>query len=1053
MRKFALLLTCLFLCSMHVVFAQSRTVTGTVTDVDDGNSLPGVSVVVKGTSMGTVTDIDGKFSLTVPSDAKVLRFSFVGYSTKEVEITAAANYKVILQKSDISVDEVVVTAFGISKAKKALGYATTDVSSSEILQKSETDMLRALDGKIAGVEIRSSGGAPGSAARITIRGNTSFSGDNQPLFVVDGIPYSNEFLSTTSMSTGGGAYGSGLSTLDPNEIETTTVLKGAAAAALYGSRAKNGVILITTKSGSASAKKFSVSVNSSVNFETIASLPEYQNIYGNGAEFNYSNANGSWGPRYDSRDSIPTWPGYAAAFGWGSQIPYEPQPDNVKNLFQTGVSFDNSLNISGSGDNSTFNITASDSRNEGYIPYSEFNRSNLSVGGTVKLWERLTAGATLNYASTNQVGGLFGNNQSSDGYGASSFARALYLGRGWIMDPFENPVTGAPMQPNGAQFDNPLWSWKHNKIITDMERIAGNINFKFDITKGLNIMYKFGFNKFNQDRSEIIDIGSRAVEFGGKGGITIDGYKAMELESQLFLNFDKELGSGFNVSGLVGLNHNQRETNRQGYRGYTFISEGIFDIDNTEDVITYGGDYTKKRLMGLLGEVTASYNNYAFLTIRGRNDWSSTLPVNNNSYFYPAVDASFIFTDAFGIESKILSYGKVRASWGKVGMDADPYKIRDIYFIGTPFMGQAFMYTPDEAFDPKLNPEFKEDFEIGAELNFFDNRLNFDIALYKSVSTDQIYPIIIPASSGYSELYTNVGQLDNNGLELAINAKPVMRKNFSWDMRLTFTKNTNTVVSINGVDSLAYISQLFGDPASALIVGQPYGVFYGSKSARDSEGNLLIDPSSGLMIEAAEQGIVGDPNPKFIAGLNNSFKIYGVTISFLFDLKYGGDLYSNTITTLLGRGVTRDTEDREKTMVIPGVYGNSVTLEPILDGNGQKIENTTQISFNDQYFSSGLSSFAINSYAEWNIFDATTLRLREVSIGYDLPSKLVKKTPLSEIGISISARNLWYFTPFLPKYTNVDPEVSTYGATNVLGVEYDGAPSTRRIGFNIKLVF
>jgi TonB-linked SusC/RagA family outer membrane protein len=1053
MRKFALLLTCLLVCGMHVVFAQSRTLTGTVTDADDGSALPGVSVVVKGTSIGTVTDIDGKFSLNVPGDATFLRFSFVGMATKEVEITSATNYEVALEQAGLAVDEVVVTAFGISKAKKALGYASTEVSSEEMLQKSEPDMLRALDGKIAGVEVRSTGGAPGSATRVTIRGNTSFTGDNQPLFVVDGIPYSNEFIETTNMSTSGGAYGSGIGTLDPNDIATTTVLKGAAAAALYGSRAKNGVILITTKSGSAKAKKFSVTVNSSVNFETIASLPEYQNTYGNGSEFNYSNSNGSWGPRFDALDSIPTWqPVYSELMGWGDMIPYEAQPNNVADLFETGVSFDNSLNVSGGNETSSFNMTVSDSRNDGYIPYSEFSRSSISVGGSVTLWEKLTAGASLAYSSTNQVGGLFGNNQASDGYGASSFARSLWLGRTWIMNPYED-LEGKPVQPNGSQFDNPLWSWKHNQVITGMDRVAGNVNLKFDFTSWLNLTYRFGFNTFTQNRQEIVDIGSRANEFGGLGGITEDNYQRVELESQLFLNFDKDLTSDFNLSGLVGLNHNQRVVDRQAYRGSTFVVEGIYDIDNCEDVIAWGGDYEMRRLMGVLGEATLSYKNYVFLTLRGRNDWSSTLPKTKNSYFYPAVDASFIFTEAFGIESDLLSYGKLRASWGKVGMDADPYMVYDTYRLGgTPFMGQSYMYTPYISYDPELNPEYKQDIEIGAELNFFNNRLNFDIAWYNSISTDMIYPVYVPASSGYTQSYTNVGELLNRGIELAVNAKPVDTKNFDWDTRITFTQNRSEVVDINGVDSLVYVSQLFGDPASALIVGQPYGVLYGSMTARDDEGNLLIDPATGLMIEATEQGVVGDPNPDFMAGWSNTFKAYGFTVSFLIDLKYGGDLYSNSIVSLLGRGVTKDTEDREKTVVIP-VYGDANTVKPILDENGNTIPNTTQISFNDQYFSSGFSSFAINSFAEWQVYDATTLRLREISLGYDIPSGLLKKTPFSLINLSVTARNLWYWVPNIPKYTNFDPEVSTYGASNVLGVEYSAAPSTRRIGFNIKLVF
>ena len=1050
MKKVALLLA-IFAIGLQAVLAQTKEITGTVTSADDGGSIPGVSVSVKGTTLGTITDLDGKYVIKVPQDAKTLVFSFVGMQAKEAAITGNT-INVEMEADVVGLSEVVVTAFGISREKKALGYASTEVSSDELLQKSETDMLRAIDGKIAGVEIRSSGGAPGSAARITIRGNTSFSGDNQPLIVVDGIPYSNDFVSTTSMSTSGGAYGNGLGTLDPNDIESTTILKGAAAAALYGSRAKNGVVLIKTKSGSTKAKAFSITINSSVNIEKIASLPDYQNTYGNGSEFNYSNSNGSWGPAFASLDSIATWPGYSAAFGWGSKIPYEAQPNNVKDLFDTGVSYDNSVNISGGTEQSSFNLTLSDSRNDGYIPYSEFNRSSVSIGGSTKMWDKLTTSGTLSYSQTDQTGSIFGNNQSTDGYAASSFARALWLGRTWIMDPYENPVTGAPMQPNGDQFDNPLWSWKHNQILTDMKRIVGNVSFVYDVNDWFNISYRFGFNNFRQDRSERVDIGSRATEFGKKGGITEDNYEKMEIESQLFLNFDRKINEDFKVSGLVGLNHNQRKTDRQAYRGYTFVVPGIYDIDNTEDVITYGGDFTKRRLMGLLGEATVSYKDYAFLTVRGRNDWSSTLPEGNNSYFYPAFDGALIFTDALNIESDVLSFGKIRASWGKVGMDADPYMVYDTYSIGTPFMGQSFLYTPDVAYDPNLGPEYKEDIEVGTELNFFKDRIHLDLAVYKSLATDQIYPVFIPASSGYTQTYTNVGELENKGIEIALDTKNIDSKDFKWSTKITYTANKNKVNDINGVDSLVYVSQLFGDPASALIVGKPYGVFYGSQAARDDNGNLLIDPSSGLIIEAEEQGVVGDPNPEFMLGVSNSFKYKGFTLSCLVDLKYGGDIYSNSIVSLLGRGVTKDTEDRERTMVIPGVYGNSTTIEPILDGNNT-IPNTTQVSYNDLFFSSGFSSFAINSYSEFQVYDATTFRLREISLGYDLPKQILKKTPFSSVNFSISGRNLWYWTPIIPKYLIFDPDVSTYGASNVLGVEYSGAPSTRRYGFNVRIVF
>ncbi len=1054
MKKIAFFLSILLFMGTLVANAQTKAITGTVTSSEDGLPIPGVSVSVKGTTLGTVTNIDGEYSLQVPADAQNLVFSFVGMTTQEIGIANQTEINVVMQPQTIGVEEVVVTAFGISREKKALGYASSEVTSDQLVQKSEPDVLRAMDGKVAGVEIRSTGGAPGSAARITIRGNTSFSGDNQPLFVVDGIPYSNDFVSTTDMSTSGGAYGSGLGTLDPNDIESTTILKGAAAAALYGSRAKNGVVLITTKSGSSRPKGFSVSVSSSVNIEEISSFPDYQNKYGNGSEFNYSNSNGSWGPAFDTRDSIPTWNSvYADVIGWGDQIPYVAQPNNVKDLFDTGVSFENSLNVSGGTEASTYNLTVSDSRNDSYIPHSDFNRSSISVGGSTKLGDKFTALGTLSYSQTEQNGSIFGNNQASNGYGASSFARSLWLGRTWIMRPYTNPLTGGPLQPNGDQFDNPLWSWEHNQIITDMKRVNGSVKLDYDFTDWLNISYRFGFNTFIQNRSETVDIGSRATEFGKKGGITEDGYQKTEIESQLFLNFNKKINDDFKVTGLLGINHNQRKTDRQAYRGYTFIVPDIFDIDNTEDVITMGGDYTLRRLFGVLGEATFSYRDYAFLTVRGRNDWSSTLPVGNNSYFYPAVDGSFIFTDALNMESDILSYGKIRASWGKVGLDADPYMVRDVYALGTPFMGQSYLYTPDVAFDPNLGPEYKEDYEVGAELNFFKDRIKTDVALYRSLSTDQIYPVFVPASSGYTQTYTNVGELENKGIEVAVNAKVVDGNNFEWDTRITYSANKNIVNSINGVDSLVYVSQLFGDPASALIVGESYGVFYGSRAARDDEGNFLIDPSTGFIIEAQDQGIVGDPNPDFMLGFSNSLSFKGLTLSFLLDLKYGGDLYSNSIVSMLGRGVTQDTEDRERTMVIPGVYGDATTIKPILDGSGSTIPNTTEISYNDQYFTSGFSTFAINSYSEFQVYDATTFRLREISLGYDIPRNLLRKTPINAINISATARNLWYFTPNIPKHTNFDPEVSTYGASNVLGVEYSGAPSTRRYGFNIKIVF
>jgi len=1056
MKKIALFFSILLFMGTLAVTAQTRVITGKVTAAEDGAPIPGVSISVQGTTLGTVSDIDGNYTLQVPQSAQNLVFSFVGMATQEIPIAGQTTINVVMESQAIGVDEVVVTAFGISRARKALGYSATEVSSDEVLQKSEPDLLRSLDGKVAGIEIRSTGGAPGSATRMTIRGNTSFTGDNQPLFVVDGIPYSNEQFETTDFVTSGGAYGSGLATLDPNDIASTSVLKGAAAAALYGSRAKNGVVLITTKSGSAKAKDVTVTVNSSASVEQISSLPEYQNTYGAGANFEYSNANGSWGPRFDSLDSIPTWPGYAAAFGWGDKIPFVPQPNNVSDLFNNGLVLENSVNVQGGRENTSYSVTVSDLRNDGYIPHSLFNRSSISVGGNARLFDALTVTASTSYSTSRQEGAIYGNNQSSEGYGASSFARALYPGRNWILDPYTNPANGFPMQPNGDQFDNPYWSWENNKSITDMDRVVGNVALDLKITDWMSATYRIGMNAFFQRRDEIIEVGSRATEFGKKGGITLDDVDMVEFDTQFFLNFNKDITDKIGFSGLLGYNTNERESDRQLFRGYQFVNRGIHDIDNTNSVIPLGGSYSKRRLIGAVGEATFDYDNYLFLTLRGRNDWSSTLPKGDNSYFYPAVDAAFIFTDLLNIDNNILSYGKLRASWGKVGMDADPYVVNPSYLLRTgnfPFLGNPAMYTPNTVYDVNLKPEYKEDIEIGAELNFLDNRLNFDVALYKSVSTDMIYPVFVAPSSGYSQNYTNVGQMDNRGIELAVDLHPVRTQDFNWNAKVTYTKNINEVVDINGVDSLAYIDQLFGDPAAAIIVGQPYGVFYGNVSARDNEGNVLIDPSTGLMIDALEQEVYGDPNPDYIMGISNMFSYKGLSLSFLIDYKKGGDIFSETVVTLLGRGVTKDTEDREKTVILPGVYGDANTKQPILDGNGNKMPNMTQVSVNDLYFSSGFSSYAINAFGEWNVYDATTLRLREITLGYDIPKKFLGSLPVKGAYLGVSGRNLWYWAMNVPEYTNFDPEVSTNGATNVLGVEYSGAPSTRRFGFNLKVIF
>jgi len=666
MRKLSFMLAFLLFIGMHVVSAQTS-ISGTVLD-DKGDPVPGANVRAKGYSdVGTITDLNGQYTLDVPAEATTLVYSFVGMTTKEVEIAGQTVINVTFESGDIGLEEVVVTALGINRSEKSLGYATTSIDGEDAIQKTEPDMLRSLQGKIPGVNISASAGDPGGATRITIRGNSSFLGNNQPLFVVDGIPYSNTQYTTTSQSSSGGNYGTGISTLDPNDIESVTVLKGAAASTLYGSRAANGVILIKTKSGSSkvSQKGLEIEYRTALNWEQISNLPEYQNTYGNGTNFNFVPANGSWGARFDSRDSIPLWNDYANAFPeMGDSIPWQAYPDNVKDLFDIGFMQEHSVSLRGGSEKSSLNATASWLDQSGYIPNSSFGRSNMSIGGTHELENGLIVSGNLSYSKTKQIGGVFGNNQSTADGVASSFARTLWLGRAWDMNlPYENPVTGGPLFMVGSQADNPLWSWKHNQVTSDMDRTVGNISLTYPINDWLSVSYQIGVNTLVLRRKQITDIGSRA--YNGVGAIITDNVWSQEIESNFIITAERNLTDDLNLKVVAGHNVNQSTTDRQAYRGRTIISPGIYDVDNTATVTPFGGDYSQRRLWAMFADVSLGYKNFLYLNLTGRNDRSSTLPESNNSYWYYSASSSFVITDAFDIGGDILDFAKIRASYAR----------------------------------------------------------------------------------------------------------------------------------------------------------------------------------------------------------------------------------------------------------------------------------------------------------------------------------------------------------------------------------------------------
>ncbi|MGE6353813.1 SusC/RagA family TonB-linked outer membrane protein [Flavobacterium sp. NPDC079362] len=1051
--KFNEFLVLVLVLVAQVTFAQERVVSGTVSD-NSGMPLPGVSVLVKGTKTGTQTDFDGKFSIKA-SSTQVLVFSYIGMKTQEIQASTAKLNVKLLDSGAQELDAVVVTtAFGIKRNPKKLGYSVSTIKAEEITQNSEPDLSRALAGKVAGVNINTSTGVAGAANQITIRGVNSLTGETDPLIIVDGIAYSNVSVTSTSQITGGGGYESALSSLDPNDIANISVLKSTAAAALYGSRAMNGVIVVTTKSGSSKtsrAEKLSVNVGIGTYFETIANLPDYQNSYGAGSNFEYSNANGSWGPRFGTIQTIPTWPTLLAAFPdqFGATVPYVAKPNNVKDLFRTGTVLDKTIGFNYAGPDGTFNATVSDLRQDGYIPYNTYDRTSMSAGGNFKLSKKFTVGANLSYSKTKQVGAFFGENQF-DG-ASSSFARTLFLARNWDLNlPYVNPVTGASVTPNGTQFDHPLWSWQHDQIITNTERIVTGINLNYAFNDNISASYRAGLNKYSLNRIQIRDLNSRANN--GLGDLLSDNYTNQDIESTFLLNFNYNLNDDFNLVAILGNNVLQNEYTQIQNEGKEFIVPDIFTFHNVKNISNLIDQRAIKRNVGVFADVTLSYKDYLFLNATARNDWSSSLPKANNSYFYPSVSASAIITEAFNIKNDVLTFAKLRASFAKVGRDVPAEFLKISFFQEQPYNGNPRIGNNTFLGDQNVKPEFSEEFEVGTDLEFFNKRVIVDLSLYNKKTKDLITPANTPASSGFTEFNTNAGSIRNKGIELGLTIVPVKTNNFKWTLLTQFTKNENEVLSLNaGQERL----QLDPNSIAHAIPGQPFGVFYGTRFARDANGNYLINKPNGAVIIDPSPGIIGDPNAKFKLSFANTFIYKAWSLRTQFDWKQGGDISSSTIQQLLGRGVTRDTEDREKTFIIPGYYGNNADGTPILDASGNQIPNSTQISMFEMYFSpSGAgSTFAINGVNEASVYDGTTFRLREVNLTYDVPSKILEKTPFGKISFSLLGSNLWYYAPNVPKYTNFDPETTSYGKSTLQGIETSAAPTAKRWGFKINLTF
>lgn len=1084
MQKLLLLICMCLAIAWSDAQAQMRTVSGKVTATEDGSPLPGVNVVIKGTTTGTVTDGTGNYTIEAPGSGGVLVFSFIGLGTQEVDIGDRTRIDLQMSQDVTELGEVLVTSVGIERDKKALGYSVESVSGSKVQQVSEPDPLRALSGKVPGVNIVASSGAPGSSTRITIRGNSSLLNNNQPLFVVDGVPYNNDYVTTegTNLNTGGltagGAFSSRISDLDPNDIKSITVLKGANAAALYGSRAANGVVVITTKSGSATASKKGLEVAYAGTFaiEKIGNLPNFQNTYGTGTNFAYAQANGSWGAPfigtrpYANLDSIAHW--YAGRPGMGEydglKVPYRAYPDNVKNFFETGQVFENSLSLTGGNEKSAISVTLSQLKQQGFVPETEFLRHNISIGGKTNLANGLVVGGSLAYTKSSQSGVLSGAPSATSG-DPSAFARTLYFGRNWDVQGqvSQNPVdNGSEFFVGRDQVNNPYWSVINSGIRSKVDRYVGTFNVGYDFKEWLNLTYRIGINGYSQSTYEFQRPNGAGQPLGS---LTLVDVFSDEINSDLLLTFNNDLSENISLRALAGWNVNQRTNRTRSVDGVGYVIFDIDDLTNVNDVTPNpNSGYSRRRLQGVFGEVAFGYKDYAFLTLSGRNDWSSTLPRANRSFFYPAVNASVILNEALNISNDFVNTLKLRGGWASVGNDTNPYLLSTVFLVndfdattgnaaGRPFSANGGSTIPTAGqsailADPNLKPEITTEVEGGVDVRLWNDRLGFSFTYYNKESKDQIAQISLPEETGFQAQLTNFGTVTNKGIEVGMDITPLQLPNgLAWTITGAFTRNRNEVKELrNGVEEIQFGSGFGGSVVAVHRPGEPFAVLLGTADARDDEGNFLIDPSNGSLIRSLDPQIIGDPNPDFILGITNTVTFKGLTISALWDLRKGGDLFSTSVNQILGRGVLAYQADREGNAIINGVYANPETFEPYLDDNGNKIPNQTMIEVNSLYFG---ESFAVNAADEWSVFDATTYRLREASVSYAFPKSLMSKTPFGSLSIGLTGRNLWNYSPNFPKDINYDPETNQFGARNIQGIEYSTTPSARRYAVTLRATF
>lgn len=1104
MKKIALLLA-FFAIGLQVLMAQTKEISGRVTSADDGSLIPGVSVSVKGTTLGTITDMDGVFRMKVPQDAKTLVFSFVGMTTQEVAIGAQTNINVKLTSENIAVDEVVVTALGISREKKSLGYSVQQVGGEDVNKSKGNNFVTSLSGRVSGIQVKNNTNFGGST-NVIIRGSSSLTGNNQALFVVDGIPIDNSNTNSSNQLRGGGGYdyGNASADINPNDIESISVLKGAAATALYGSRATAGVILITTKKGKASGVKApKIKLNSTVTFSTIdkSTFPKYQNEYGagygkyyyGGEEYpgfeQYADVDGdgnvdytvpyyedaSRGQKFDPNVKVFQWdaldpasPNYLKATPW---VAGANGPDT---FFETGVGSSHNIDVSGGDDKTTYRFAYTFYDQTGVMPNSFIQKNNATFVGTHKILDNLKITTSANYVNTS------GKGRPSTGYSdniMSSFRQwyQVNVDVAMLKRMYEETGRNVTWNPNSssdltpAYWDNPYWVRYKNYEKDGRSRLIAYAQLDWDITKDLKAMGRYAIDTYNELQEEHKAVGSVAGSFGVNLPDVTSGYSRFtraftESNLDFMLNYHKAISDKFDLTAMLGTNI--RRTKSESVYASTnngLAVPNVYALNNSVDpMLPPEESLYQIGVNGIFGSMSLGFKNTYFLDATLRRDQSSTLPKENNAYYYPSVTTSMIFSNL--INADWLSLGKVRLNFAEVGSSAPALSVKDTYIANAPYSGTSMVTVPNTKLNSSLKPERQRALEAGLEMNFLKSRVGFDLAVYKNNTFDQLMPVSVSYVTGYQAKWVNAGEVQNKGIELALTGTPIKNKDFNWDIRVNWAKNKNEVVSLytdesgNAVTNLQ-IGSLQGGVSINATVGQPYGTIKGSDFQYHANGGKIINPANGRYLKTSTNDVViGDVNPDWTGGINNSFRYKNISCSFLVDMQKGGDVFSldlwygyatglyaetaglNDLGNAKRDAIVWNSADHTKTGGYAANSGGVIEEGVLADGSPNWVRRN-----HENYAAIGYSADPNKRF----VYDASFIKLRELTITYDLPKSLISKLYLSNASIGFVGSNLWIIHKNLP---HADPEASQ-SSGNIQGWQSGVMPATRNLGFTVNLQF